>query len=222
MDDKITPSAQDTEATQALSELASIEGLDYINAVARMGDCLSLYHRLLIQWMESEADFKQRTTAALVQHDYESAAIYVHGLKGSSANLGAVTIAEKARELELLIRADPQNERVSVKLDQLASYLAHFFSQVSQIIGEQPVYRSRTDEEAVPNASSLAYQQARVLVELLNNFDTGAIEFVEQHYTIFDEAFGTEDFELCYKRIHDCDFEVALKVLTRLLENEPS
>ncbi len=215
---------------QHTSPLESVSGLNVSDAMKRFGGNSSIYHRLVLQWIESEADFSVRMSAAMLQQDYQSAAMYLHTLKGTSANLGAMSISDKARELESLIKANPQGERIIEKLGQLSADLSQFFNQLDSIIhieNQKPKCASTQDASKVsePLEGQCREQEVepvhvqRMLHELLyflDNYDTSAIEYAERHYTELDHALGGDRFEVCYKSIHQCDFEVAGKILRQL------
>ncbi|SON48504.1 Hpt domain-containing protein [Vibrio tapetis] len=212
------------------SPLESVSGLNTSDAMARFGNNSNIYHDLLSQWIESERDFNVRITSAMLQHDYQSVAMYLHTLKGTSANLGAMSISDKARELEFLLKANPRGERITEKLGQLSSDLSFFFEQLNGIIQTEEQKINGSSQKSTSGISHWAEghfgaqtddptQVRRVLNELLHfldNYDTCAIEYVERHYTELDYALGGEQFEFCYKRIHQCDFEAAGKTLRQL------
>ncbi|MDN3679254.1 Hpt domain-containing protein [Vibrio tapetis subsp. quintayensis] len=213
---------------EQVSPLESVSGLNVSEALARFGGNNSIYHQLLSQWIESEVDFEVRMTSAMLQQDYPSAIMCLHTLKGTSANLGAMGISDKARELESLLKANPHGERVIEKLAQLTSDLSTFFEQLHAVIQTEQTPQTKLSQRRHNTCTVSTFnclsdnhtgQVKQVLTELLyflDNYDTSAIEYAERHYTELDQALGGQKFEVCYKSIHQCDFEVAGKILRQL------
>ncbi|USD63971.1 Hpt domain-containing protein [Vibrio sp. SCSIO 43136] len=190
-----------------------------MNAIARVGDNISIYHRLLSQWMEGDEDFGQRMRDAMQAQDYDNAILYVHSLKGSSGNLGAMHISEQAKAIEMMLRENPAQPVIERSLDNLIVTLHQFFTELQTlVVVPETVPTTRNDGE-VP--SEEAKPHLLRLINYLSDFDTRAIDHIEQHYTILDAAYGGEPFQRCYRLIHACDFAAAQEILEQLSEQAP-
>jgi CheY-like chemotaxis protein/HPt (histidine-containing phosphotransfer) domain-containing protein len=91
-----TPSAErpllDRSALEAIRALQSEAAPDLLAQVVRL-------------YFESAADMIARLRAGLATGDHDAVRVAAHTLKSSSANLGAVTLAEMCKQLELAARA---------------------------------------------------------------------------------------------------------------------
>ena len=91
-----TPSSDrpllDRSALEAIRALQSDAAPDLLAQVVRL-------------YFESAADMIARLRAGLAAGDHDAVRIAAHTLKSSSANLGAATLAEMCKQLELAARA---------------------------------------------------------------------------------------------------------------------
>ena len=101
--EKITPSAPDrlNSTTVAFPELP---GIDVEDGLQRMLNRPALYEKVLRDFHARFVGETERILAALAANETEEATRRAHSLKGISGTIGAKTLADLARELELAIR----------------------------------------------------------------------------------------------------------------------
>ncbi len=96
--------AEETDASQPEElnpQLLNVEGLDTDKGLFNTQKNTKLYHKLIKQFVESQAQFLPQFTTALEQQDFELCIRLAHTLKGLSAIIGHNLVSELAGQLEL-------------------------------------------------------------------------------------------------------------------------
>lgn len=88
--------SEDEEA----SDLPNIKGVDVSSGLGRVNNDLSLYLSLLERFCDDNSDLKARLERFQELGDKDSAAMALHLVKGSSANVGIEKVSKLAAELE--------------------------------------------------------------------------------------------------------------------------
>ena len=78
----------------------ALDGIDTRAGLARTLNNAALYRRLLLRFLEGQADFSERCAAALRAGDTDQARLEAHTLKGTAASIGAMAVAAAAEALE--------------------------------------------------------------------------------------------------------------------------
>jgi two-component system, sensor histidine kinase and response regulator len=86
----------------------SLAGLDVTGGLRRASGNVGLYRRLLVSFARDLDGFADRLDRELAKNDVPAALHLLHTLKGTSATVGAVTVARIAAGLETALRADGQ------------------------------------------------------------------------------------------------------------------
>ena len=84
----------------ALPPLPTLPGIDQTAGLATSMGKPELYRRMLLKFQESQQGFPQAFTEALAMNDVASATRIAHTLHGTAGNIGAMTLASSAAELE--------------------------------------------------------------------------------------------------------------------------
>ena len=83
-----------------------IEGVDFETGIKRLGGKEDLYIRILKSYVSNMPDYIQRMRTFISSDDtINDYTIVVHGIKGSSYNIGADEIGKKAEELEMAAKS---------------------------------------------------------------------------------------------------------------------
>ena len=80
-----------------------IPGLDVDNALSRLNEKVTLYHKLLVRFVDNWSAVVQDIEEALRSGDVERAVRLAHTVKSSAGTIGAVALAERADELETAV-----------------------------------------------------------------------------------------------------------------------
>ena len=79
--------------------------LDVDEALERFGGNRQVFFRLLLRFLELNADVGRKAKDAVASADCEQIALFFHSIKGGAANLSAKRLAEKCAVLEKLAKA---------------------------------------------------------------------------------------------------------------------
>ena len=125
-----TPIGRDSAnitATQPLGdELPTLNGINIVEGVARVGGNSKLFRQVLHDFGRSEADAYSRLRQALEDGDFDLARHITHNIKGISGNVSANTLYETASTLEKAIIAGDESE--------IANLVQHFEDSLSEVI----------------------------------------------------------------------------------------
>ncbi|KLN66590.1 hybrid sensor histidine kinase/response regulator [Vibrio sp. VPAP30] len=192
-----------------------IELLDAKSGLMRVAGNEVLYQRLLSQLVEKEHDFCKRLDIALEKNDNQQAKLLIHTLKGSSGNLGATRLSDIAARLELQFEGSEPKPELKSLTEELKSHLEPFFMEICRGLGRP--YPTEVKESLDDESIALIAR----LDMLLNEFDSSAIEFLDEHYLRLNTLLESENFEACCRNIHDCDFLAASKALKKAISIYP-
>jgi signal transduction histidine kinase/CheY-like chemotaxis protein len=136
------PSAQATPAAQDIPEPPI---LDVDGAVARLGGRRPLLLDVLRSFPDHFGDCVETLRAALDRGDADEARILAHTLKGASANISALRLADAAHELERAAEAGDA-DAADALLPTLAARLDELLARIREVISE-------TASETAPGAA---------------------------------------------------------------------
>jgi two-component system sensor histidine kinase/response regulator len=105
------------------AETFALEGIDTHAGLARTLNNPALYKRLLLRFLEGQADFSERCAAALGAGDVHQARFEAHTLKGTAASIGAMGVAAAAEALETACDKEPFAARLAAGLEQVRQQL---------------------------------------------------------------------------------------------------
>jgi len=212
----VKPVTRVNSAAKAHSySIYDIELLDAKNGLMRVAGNEVLYHRLLSQLVDKEYDFCKRLDIALEKKDYRHAKRLVHTLKGTSGNLGATRLSDISARLELQLADSGPKPEFNHLMDELRAHVEPFFIQLCKGLGRRypTEIKESLDDESIALIARLDM--------LLNEFDSSAIEFLDEHYLRLNTLLESENFEACCRHIHDCDFLAASKALKKAISIYP-
>ena len=102
-------------------------GLNIKDAMARLMGNKNLYLKLLDCFQKDYAQFDTQLVQLLEAGNYEEASIKVHSMKGMSGNLGAESLYEISRELEVLCKN-------KTALAELQPHLTAFSTEFQRVL----------------------------------------------------------------------------------------
>lgn len=182
--------------------LPEIEGFDVEEAVARLNGNFDLWRKLSIQFCDMFVDSRDELEQYLATDSYQSMAELTHRIKGTGANLGAMTIANAAAAVEAAIKSD-QFADVSALIEILSNALRQL-PEIKSLLH---------DAETVPDRplNTRSVERAHV-IELLE----GIKSVLNADYTESENLVNSlsrlcdgSDFAEIAQHIHNCfdDFE---------------
>ncbi|MBF0192625.1 MAG: PAS domain S-box protein [Magnetococcales bacterium] len=219
----LSPSAPqplpEAEAVRA-AEMPVVPGLDMVMALRRMGGSLNLLRRMLARFCESQSGFPVRFRAALERRDQITALRETHTLKGLAANMGAGELAERARDVEALLRQGNTTPGLETAVDRLEQAHLTILSAIHAALTDAPSPPVPSTPPPVQSVDRLALaQEMRELAQLLGEYDStasGKVNGVVESLLLL----GLEHEAGQIKRmIAQYEFEEALELLRKAAEH---
>jgi two-component system, sensor histidine kinase and response regulator len=163
---RVVPRASAASPAPA-SEAAEVAGVDTVDGLRRVGGNERLYHAMLRQYAEDQADTAAALRAALAAADMKTAERLAHTLKGVSATLGIKRPSEAAAVVEDRIRHD--------RLEGIEDDLMALEQATGAVIA---VIRTALVQAAAPRSTDLSAVLPLLgrLEDLLVNSDGAALD----------------------------------------------
>ena len=198
-------------------QLPAIRGLQLEAALQRLGGDKTLLRKLLRRFCETQADCKSQIEAALTAGDRESAVRFAHSLKGLAGNIGALTLASNATELEACLRHE-RDEDAAVAMKTLDSELQMLIGQITQALYEQAA--SSTHDTTVAFDPEVDRQLLKAglarLEQLLREDDSDSVRCMSEQLGSLIGIGQQEVAAELERLISRYQFEEALLVLLKL------
>lgn len=187
--------------------------LDTGPALARLGDNLSLYRRILTMFREENATKAQTIRRAIQSNDLPQARRLVHTLKGVSGTIGANALMETARALEDAILTE-KSDAMQDNLKRLEDQLARVLNATASL---EKTVQSGSNSSCDSPIASVAPQLQR-LAELLAGNDAEAVDQIEAILRQVQETGCQNEFFVLTQCVRRYDFANALQQLRLLAQ----
>ncbi len=171
-----------------------------------------LYHDLLGRFLRNETDFANVFKQHLANNDHQTGKLAAHSLRGSAANIGANTLANIAKQLELA--CDKNFDQATTA--PLLSAINNAMEEVKIHIQSMNLPNKASVETHLDEDFDIASECAQ-LKELLANSDTEAIDQAQQLKAGLENAFSVEQTEPLFTALEQYDFDAALEHLAPLI-----
>ena len=203
---------QNSDAPNTNCNLAAIPGLDMAQALLRLGDNKSLLQSMLLRLADRATGIIAAIRKSLADGNEIQAALDLHQLKGSAANLSLVIITDLAAKTEIAVKSKKMHH-IPDLLDNLEAAMTTF---------RQAVPRSTdTPEPPRPSSSRTSPDDHSQMVTLISHLDAGnlaALKIFNELSKQLAETMNSDDFPVLKKSIEFLDFSSALKILRRYME----
>jgi len=204
------------QAVEAASEeLPAIACLDTSDGLSRVAGHRKLYLKILRKFVEQQGAAVSEVAGALAQGDRALAERIAHTLKGVAGNIGAKSLYAAAGQLEKRIHDNAPAKDLEAAKSQTQAELD------TLLAGLKPIAVAASVPEAAP-ATPVDSAQMRVaateLIQLLQAFDPGAMDFVESHHAMLWPLFTGTAWEQFEKQIQGYAFGDAQALLEHALK----
>ena len=213
-----TEAAPEKSGDKTPDEVPAIEGLDTQDGLARVAGNGKLYQKLLRQFIDQQGPANGEIKAALAKSDTPLAERIAHTLKGVAGNIGAKAVHSASGALEKLIRDQAPAEDVESALNQMASALDPLLSSLRNAL---PSPDSKTQDEAPAADPAQSREAAEQLAKLLEEFDAGAVDFLELHQPAL-QGLLRADWSRFEKLVQGYSFAEAQTLLELTLKHSPT
>lgn len=211
----ITPSAPAMTFAKETKEkivIPELEGLNVKDGLARTQGNSKLYLKLLKKVRETQKDFITEFNKACDDADWELAERLCHSLKGIAGNLGADDLKECCAVLE----EQSKNQQIVQKDLQEAEVALRIVMKSLATLDDTS--QKRRDDSQEYNKEALARVLEDVLQQL-EEFDTEAIETVENNHSLFCSDFLAAQYNSLNKAMSSYDFETASSIVKEIQES---
>ena len=161
------------------------------------------------RFKQSNQDFIHEFSTSLVERDQEKAVLLAHTLKGTSGNIGAMTVFSLAANLELAAKDS---------LSGLGDILEELKRTLSEVLIGLETMEARLDKhnsiaEGPPDNITVSSESVTLLIEQLQqqigDFDTDASETLDELESVFSSGSWRPYFKSLSDAISAYDFETA-------------
>jgi len=187
-------------------DLPHVEGLDAPAGLKRAGGNRALYLDLLRQFAERHADASARIAQAMAAKDRQGAERIAHTVKGVAANLGLVTLAACAKDLEQALATGGEIRSLASGFE---ASLARAVASLRDGLDEMPP----SAPAGAPGDTVAAEAEAARLAELLAASDGEALDHFERSAPGLRALIGETAFGALSRAITNYDFKEARDVL---------
>jgi two-component system sensor histidine kinase/response regulator len=195
----------------ASAPLPTITGLDTQDGLARVAGNQTLYVKLLRAFAAEQVSVVERISSALDANDTATAERLAHSLKGVAGNLGARPVHAAAGEVEKLIRENAPPFETRAALGGLAAALTPLLAQLSSLPSAAPAASTPVTGVAADPARTRA--ALVTLTKMLEDFDAGAAEFIEQNTPLLQPVFAPAEWASFTTHARSYSFADALALL---------
>jgi two-component system sensor histidine kinase/response regulator len=200
--------ASEAPATEAASsELTAIAGVDIADGLHRVGGNERLYHAMLRQYAEDQADTATALRAAIAAGDAKTAERLAHTLKGVSATLGIKPASEAAAAVEDRIRHG--------RLEGIEDDLMAMEEATAAVIASIRAALAVPAPTAVPESADMAAVIPLLgrLEALLVNSDGAALDCVLEAHEVLARVLNPEELAGLNREVQNFAFDAAMAQL---------
>ena len=163
-----------SKATTAdLPGLPVLPGVDTQSGLARVGNKVEIYRKILRQFANSEKDAPARIRSALASGDRITAEREAHSLKGAAGNIGADAVHAAANRLGEAIKQGAETEALIGEAEEILRALVE---DLAFLTANQDTAKGATLEGEAPDLAPMLDR----LQALLEDYDGRAVELVSE------------------------------------------
>jgi len=163
----------------------NIDGVDVSLGLSRMGGNTEIYLRGLEVFSEDIQEVSRQIKSSLETGDTAAYTTYVHGLKGAAAAIGAVSLSEAARELEMAAKRQDKTF-IEAHTPVLFEDLKALLSGIEKVLcpkTQEPAPQNNIDTQTLKTAMTS-------LVKAIDEIDPAAINSAVKTLRQFENSSG--------------------------------
>ena len=187
-----------------------------------------LYRRLLIRFIDGQADFKSQFNEAMDSEEWKTATRIAHTLKGSAGNIGAIPLYRSAEKLEQLTAQHAEQsaeQSVEANKDEIGAELREVQLALTAVIDDikaNDLVMIAAKENLSPDdrlySADELNDKLQTLNALIEEFDTTAQDLALEIESSFVDIAAKTACSNIIKALNDYDFERAETQVTVLID----
>jgi PAS domain S-box-containing protein len=215
---KNQPEKKESTATEALTELPELPGIDIAAGLAVTMNNMTLYRRLLGRFYEKQQDFELQFKNAMNDQDSEATVRLAHTLKGVAGNMGMTKLQATAQLLETACKQS--SDDIGKIQENLVGELAIVLQGLAIMVGQDvPVVTDQAEKEI-----NIAVIEPLLndLYQLVLDDNIDSIETSQKLSHLMENTIYAKDMRKIFNLVSDYDFGLALdavKALTECIKN---
>lgn len=200
-------------AAETAAPLPAIPGVNTAQGLARMAGNQALYRRLLLRFVDTQADTGERIRQVLADGNVAAAEHLTHTLKGVAGNIGAEMLQQKATALDQALRRnDGQGQKLETLRQRLAEELAAVTGTIAAALAEEG---DAAPSPAAPLDAAQRHRARQLLAELAERLEASEIHaghLFQESRALLAGLLPPADLDGLEKAIADYDYDRALNV----------
>jgi|GEM_PF-975231 len=194
-----------------------ISGLDIQNALVRMGGSVKLLRKLIYRFVETQADVMVRIEKALASNNVETVLREAHTVKGLAGNIGALSMAECAEQVESVLKSGT-TENLAAPLAAMGKELGELIGRISMAMGASEEAKTPLNNWPVIDKDMLM-GELRHLVDLLDDLDPNASTVAEKLISPLTALGQGKLAKNMLKQVNEFDFDAANEYLKEIIHS---
>jgi len=194
------PPSNPSKATQSPLSTLDLPGIEVNNGLRRVAHNHALYHRLLSQFVDTQAHAGEQIAQAVHAQDFALAERIAHTVKGVAGNLGATELQHCAGGLESRL-----GQAQAAPLDAFIEILARVLTTLRDYLASRP-------QPQVPASGNRAEAIAALhcLRKQLAEDDGESVDYFLEHQADFATLFSADALQAFSRLVQTFEFEAAL------------
>ncbi|MFL9880596.1 response regulator [Herbaspirillum rhizosphaerae] len=209
------PSTSGKTLSGQSAELPHLPGIDRTAGLATSMGKQDLYYRMLLKFKESQGGFLQEFNDAVAMNDAASAARIAHTLRGTAGNIGAMTLAQSAAELEAACKRESGVAGLEPLVAAANQNLVIVMAGIAQL---RPVQQSSSAIPATVRAvlDPRFEQCLDQLKSLLDGSDAASLDMLAELQSFVADTPAAAELDKVAAKIDRFDFDEALALLNAI------
>jgi len=201
-----------------------VQFLDYENALLRLDNDIDLYIKTLHKFNDEHSNDINKLSDYLNMGDFDSAVLCIHTLKGVAGNLGAESVFQSSKKLELCITNCQEKkitENCSLLISETKKLLALTISEVQKLVNKRDTLNKennlQTDAVTTLNDKQLLDKLEDILEQLMA-YNTTSEEFIDSLLKFGVNPQINDRLIKVKKQVAKYDFETATLAVKELID----
>jgi two-component system sensor histidine kinase/response regulator len=214
----MTLSAYRDRQREHSAELPPLPGIDRTAGLATSMGKQDLYHRMLLKFQESQGGFLQEFNDAVAMNDAASAARIAHTLRGTAGNIGAMTLAQSAAELEAACKLQSGFTGLEPLIAAVNQHLIMVLEGIARLkpVSESSSATAATAAKAVAVSDPRFDQCLDQLKRLLADSDAASLDVLSELQAFVVNRPAAVELDKVAAKIDRFDFDEALALLNAI------